>query len=123
MLSRGEVDGVFQLDASPKMKQIIRELCPNCLEDISSAIALYRPGPLDAGLIPSYIKRKLGKGKFLVYVVVVMSTKRLDRESGIFASCFGAYFIQYLWHSHVSRTDHASCSSSCRLFYGTSRYS
>jgi len=63
MLSRGEVDGVFQLDASPKMKQIIRELCPNCLEDISSAIALYRPGPLDAGLIPSYIKRKLGKEK------------------------------------------------------------
>ncbi|EME26683.1 DNA polymerase III subunit alpha [Galdieria sulphuraria] len=63
LLSQGEVDGVFQLDASPKMKQIIRELCPNCLEDISSAIALYRPGPLDAGLIPSYIKRKLGKEK------------------------------------------------------------
>eukprot|EP00871_Galdieria_phlegrea_P001921 jgi/Galph1/272/GphlegSOOS_G5061.1 len=63
LLCEGEVDGVFQLDASPKMKQIIQELSPNCLEDISSAIALYRPGPLDAGLIPSYIKRKLGKEK------------------------------------------------------------
>ena len=43
------------------MKQIVRDLKPSNIEDISSILALYRPGPLDAGLIPKFINRKHGR--------------------------------------------------------------
>lgn len=60
LLAEGELDGIFQLDASAGMRNIVRELRPSNLEDISSILALYRPGPLDAGLIPKFIRRKHG---------------------------------------------------------------
>jgi DNA polymerase III subunit alpha len=59
-LASGELDGIFQLDASAGMRNIVRELRPSSLDDISSILALYRPGPLDAGLIPKFIRRKHG---------------------------------------------------------------
>ncbi|KAA8499587.1 DNA polymerase III subunit alpha [Porphyridium purpureum] len=62
-LAEGELDGIFQLDASSGMRQIVRELKPSSLGDISSILALYRPGPLDAGLIPEFIARKHGKAE------------------------------------------------------------
>lgn len=58
LLAEGELDGIFQLDASGGMRGIVRELRPSNLEDISAILALYRPGPLDAGLIPKFIRRK-----------------------------------------------------------------
>jgi DNA polymerase III subunit alpha len=60
LLARGELEGVFQLESSG-MRQIVRDLKPSGLEDISSILALYRPGPLDAGLIPKFINRKHGR--------------------------------------------------------------
>ncbi len=60
LLSRGDLEGIFQLESSG-MRQIVRDLRPTSLEDISSILALYRPGPLDAGLIPKFINRKHGK--------------------------------------------------------------
>ncbi len=45
------------------MKQITRDLKPSGIEDLSSISALYRPGPLDAGLIPIFIDRKHGREK------------------------------------------------------------
>ncbi len=60
LLGRGELEGIFQLESSG-MRQIVRELRPSGLEDISSVLALYRPGPLDAGLIPKFINRKHGR--------------------------------------------------------------
>jgi DNA polymerase-3 subunit alpha len=62
LLARGELGGVFQLESSG-MRQIVRDLKPSGLEDISSVLALYRPGPLDAGLIPKFINRKHGREK------------------------------------------------------------
>ncbi|HEY9696914.1 MAG TPA: DNA polymerase III subunit alpha [Trichocoleus sp.] len=59
LLARGELEGIFQLESSG-MRQIVRDLKPSGLEDISSVLALYRPGPLDAGLIPKFINRKHG---------------------------------------------------------------
>ena len=50
LLGRGDLEGIFQLESSG-MRQIVRELRPSGIEDISSVLALYRPGPLDAGLI------------------------------------------------------------------------
>ncbi len=60
LLARGDLEGIFQLESSG-MRQIVRELQPSSLEDISSILALYRPGPLDAGLIPKFINRKHGR--------------------------------------------------------------
>ncbi len=60
LLSRGDLEGIFQLESSG-MRNIVRDLKPSSLEDISSILALYRPGPLDAGLIPKFINRKHGK--------------------------------------------------------------
>jgi DNA polymerase-3 subunit alpha len=60
LLARGELGGIFQLESSG-MRQIVRDLKPSGLDDISSVLALYRPGPLDAGLIPKFINRKHGR--------------------------------------------------------------
>ncbi|CAI7777776.1 unnamed protein product, partial [Closterium sp. NIES-53] len=61
LLSGGDVDGVFQLEASPGMKKVVRALKPSSLADIFAIVALYRPGPLDAGLVDRYINRKHGR--------------------------------------------------------------
>jgi DNA polymerase III subunit alpha len=60
LLGRGELEGIFQLESSG-MRQIVRDLKPDGIDDISSVLALYRPGPLDAGLIPKFINRKHGR--------------------------------------------------------------
>ena len=62
LIGRGDLEGIFQLESSG-MKQVVKDFKPNSLEDISSILALYRPGPLDAGLIPKFIKRKNGSEK------------------------------------------------------------
>lgn len=62
LLARGELEGIFQLESSG-MRQIVRELKPDGIDDISSVLALYRPGPLDAKLIPKFINRKHGREK------------------------------------------------------------
>ncbi|MFH7030043.1 MAG: DNA polymerase III subunit alpha [Heteroscytonema crispum UTEX LB 1556] len=62
LLEDGKLEGVFQLESSG-MRQIVQDLKPSNIEDISSILALYRPGPLDAGLIPQFINRKHGREK------------------------------------------------------------
>jgi DNA polymerase III subunit alpha len=62
ILEAGDLEGIFQLESSG-MRQIVKDLRPSCIEDISSILALYRPGPLDAGLIPEFIDRKHGREK------------------------------------------------------------
>ncbi len=57
MLTRGDTAGVFQLE-SQGMRDVLRKLKPDTLEDIVAVVALYRPGPMDN--IPSYINRKHG---------------------------------------------------------------
>ncbi len=54
-LSLGYTLGVFQLESIP-MRNILKELQPDRIEDIIAVVALYRPGPMEN--IPSYIKRK-----------------------------------------------------------------
>ena len=54
-IGTGKTDGVFQLE-SGGMKNFMKELKPQNLEDIIAGISLYRPGPMD--FIPKYIKGK-----------------------------------------------------------------
>jgi DNA polymerase-3 subunit alpha len=62
LLSKGETDGVFQLE-SRGMKEILVGMKPDCFEDIIALIALYRPGPLKSGMVQEFISRKQGKTK------------------------------------------------------------
>jgi DNA polymerase III subunit alpha len=55
MITRGETEGVFQLESSG-MTSFMKELKPSTLEDIIAGISLYRPGPMEQ--IPAYIKNK-----------------------------------------------------------------
>lgn len=55
MISDGQTEGVFQLE-SAGMKNFMKELKPQCMEDIIAGISLYRPGPMD--FIPRYIQGK-----------------------------------------------------------------
>ncbi len=54
-LSLGNTLGVFQLESVP-MRQVLKQLKPDRIEDIIAVVALYRPGPMEQ--IPSYINRK-----------------------------------------------------------------
>lgn len=51
--------GVFQLE-SQGMKELIDRLVPDCFEDIVALVALYRPGPLQSGMVDDFVKRKHG---------------------------------------------------------------
>jgi len=59
LFQRGDTTGIFQFESSG-MKRYLRELKPTVFDDIIAMGALYRPGPLSAGLTDSYIKRKNG---------------------------------------------------------------
>lgn len=58
LLSRGDTDGVFQLESSG-MKSALRDLKPSRFEDIIAIVALYRPGPMEQ--IPVFVENKHGK--------------------------------------------------------------
>ena len=60
LFQRGETSGVFQFE-SGGMRQLLREMKPDRLEDLIAANALYRPGPMD--LIPDYCGRKHGESE------------------------------------------------------------
>ncbi len=60
LFGRGNTDGVFQFE-SGGMKDILRRLKPKRFEDLIVLNALYRPGPLDAGMIGEYIARAHGR--------------------------------------------------------------
>lgn len=55
MISAGETDAVFQLE-SGGMKKFMKDLKPDCIEDLIAGVSLYRPGPMD--MIPTYCRNK-----------------------------------------------------------------
>ncbi|HTX54602.1 MAG TPA: DNA polymerase III subunit alpha [Candidatus Baltobacteraceae bacterium] len=60
LLTEAKTFGVFQLESSG-MRDLLRQLRPNCIEDIVALVAMYRPGPMEQ--IPKYIDRKHGRSK------------------------------------------------------------
>lgn len=55
LLQEGDTLGVFQLE-SPGMREMLRELRPECIEDVMAAVSLYRPGPMEH--IPLFVDAK-----------------------------------------------------------------
>jgi DNA polymerase III alpha subunit/intein/homing endonuclease len=62
LLKRGDTTAVFQLESSG-IKKLIKRLQPDCFEDIVALVALYRPGPLQSGMVEDFIERKHGRAK------------------------------------------------------------
>jgi len=60
LYSRGATSGVFQFE-SHGMREILRRYQPSRLEDLIALNALYRPGPIEGGMIPDFIARKHGE--------------------------------------------------------------
>lgn len=60
LISEGDTDAVFQLEQGG-MKRFMKQLQPNCLEDLIAGISLYRPGPMD--FIPDYLKNRSNPSK------------------------------------------------------------
>ncbi|WP_144714762.1 DNA polymerase III subunit alpha [Aeromonas veronii] len=59
LLQRYETTAVFQLE-SRGMKDLIKRLRPDCFEDMIALVALFRPGPLQSGMVDNFIDRKHG---------------------------------------------------------------
>ncbi len=62
LIKTGKTTGVFQLESSGMQSLIVR-LRPDCFEDIIALVALFRPGPLESGMVDNFIARKHGKEK------------------------------------------------------------
>ena len=60
LLKRGDTTAVFQLE-SQGMKELIKKLKPDVFEDIIALVALYRPGPLESGMVDNFVNRKHGR--------------------------------------------------------------
>ena len=59
-LKKAETTAVFQLE-SRGMKELIKRLLPDSFEDIIALVALFRPGPLQSGMVDNFIDRKHGR--------------------------------------------------------------
>ena len=62
LLKKGDTDSVFQLE-SPGMKALVKRLKPSVFEDLGALVALFRPGPLEAGMVDDFVDRKHGRQK------------------------------------------------------------
>jgi DNA polymerase-3 subunit alpha len=66
LFARGDTAGVFQVESSG-MTTLIKNMQPDRYSDIVAAIALYRPGPLNAGMADDFVQRKQGKRRVVYY--------------------------------------------------------
>jgi len=66
LLQSGRTTAVFQLE-SRGMQELIKRLQPDCFEDIIALVALFRPGPLQSGMVDDFIDRKQGRAE-IVYL-------------------------------------------------------
>jgi len=62
LMTRGETQGVFQLESSG-MRELLTRLKPDNFEDVIAVLALYRPGPLGSGMVDMFVRRKHGEEK------------------------------------------------------------
>jgi len=67
LLASGDTTGVFQLESSG-MKDLLVRLKPESFDDVTALVALYRPGPLDSGMVDDFVKIKHGI-KTVEYIV------------------------------------------------------
>ena len=80
LLCRGETKGIFQLE-SGGIRDLLQKMKPDHFRDIIATNALYRPGPLEGGMVDDYVQVKLGRKK-AAYVHPVMK-EVLEETHGV----------------------------------------
>lgn len=80
LFAEGRTDAIFQFESSG-MQEICRKLRPKSIDDLSALNALYRPGPIDGGMVDDFILRHHGK-KSVRYIVPEMK-EILDSTNGV----------------------------------------
>ena len=60
MIQSGQAIGIFQIEGEG-MRKLGTSLRPDCFEDIVAMLALYRPGPMESGMLDDFVKRKHGE--------------------------------------------------------------
>jgi DNA polymerase-3 subunit alpha len=80
LFAEGKTDAIFQFESSG-MQDICRKLRPKGIEDLSALNALYRPGPIDGGMVDDFILRHHGK-KSVRYIVPEMK-EILENTQGV----------------------------------------
>ncbi len=78
LIAEGDTDAVFQLEQGG-MKRFMKQLQPNCLEDLIAGISLYRPGPMD--FIPAYLKNRSDPSK--IRYLTPLLRPILDKTYGV----------------------------------------
>lgn len=61
-IQEGHTHGLFQIE-SDGMQDLAKRLKPDCFEDVIAMLALYRPGPMESGMLDDFIERKQGRAK------------------------------------------------------------
>ena len=89
LFQQGDTAGIFQFE-SAGIRNVLRKLGPESIEDIAAVNALYRPGPMQN--IDTFIRRKKGQEKVVYPDAALVPILQ-----------------KYLWNHCLSRTNHASC--------------
>jgi len=84
LLAKGETVGVFQLEGQG-MRALIKNLEPGKFEEVIALLALYRPGPLESGMVEDFVNRKKGTNKV---------TYELDELEPILKETYGVILYQ-----------------------------
>ena len=64
LLASGKTSGIFQLESSGMRNMLVR-IQPVCFEDLIAILALYRPGPLESGMVDNFIQRRRDPSKIV----------------------------------------------------------
>ena len=88
LLCSGSLTGVFQLSGSSGFRDVVLQIQPRNIEEIADITSLYRPGPLDNGFIPIYVKAKnTGEIEYMIQVeaeeVQIQIKEILDETKGV----------------------------------------
>lgn len=100
LYTKGDTDGIFQVE-STGMRKYLRMLKPNCFEDLIAMLALYRPGPLNSGMVDEFIKRKHGE------IEVTYPLPELE-------NCLKGHLRRY----RLSGTGDADCTDHGKIYAG-----
>jgi len=61
LLRSGDTDGVFQMEGSSGIRDLVVQIRPTCLEDLAAVVAIFRPGPLGSDMLQQYLAVRAGR--------------------------------------------------------------
>lgn len=92
LLAAGDTAGLFQLGSSG-MTKLVKGIAPTCLDDLSAAVALYRPGPMGAGMHNRYVARRRGQEE-ISYEYLTSNPAEAAVLAGVLDKSLGLIVVQ-----------------------------